>query len=658
MCRQGRIGKPHGQGGSLKAGDDWVTGPMIHYNTFPRHRKSRERVSICKPLASSPWCAILALSFHFQPLLDLARKAMALVILCLFLLFPCVAWADVSVSIKLDRQEATLADSVQMVVSVSGTRSSDLQPMVRGLDSFHVTQAGTASRLEMINGQVNAGIDYTYFIQPKKAGELEIGPAEITVEGKSYSSNTATITIIKAPRASGGHRGPLFLRARIWPEEAYVEEQPIYTVKLYRQMKVSDISLDLPDTEHLVFKQLGKPLEYRSVLDGQTYQVLEVRYALIPSEAGLYTIGPTKMTMTVYQPRRRTSRSRFDDPFFKDPFFSFSQGRPMTLESEPQALTVLSLPERGRPIDFSGLVGRFDITSQLEPTTIKARESATLTVLIKGRGNVNRIPDLNGPELSHTKVYADEPVLKVETDAQGLAGTKTMKWALVPEKEGNYEVPPLSVSFFDTTTHGYRVIKTQPLSLSVLPGQPQTPQALSQGPDPLSTQGPAKEEVRELGRDILPVHTLAKDLAAGYRIRPGNMLFWLVFLLPPLLYGATCWAHKFREKSAQSIKATKAKKAAKKLIQNCRQGGMSSSELASSLRDFLNERFDLALGSLTPEEGAAILRSKGASVETAKRFQSLLQCLEDAVYTGKGDECCDRSQDAPKVIKQIQKEIR
>jgi len=638
---------------------------MIHYNIFSRYSSKREAAFFWRPHASPSCFKLLAFSFQLEAFLNLGKIAMArsakaagLVLLFLVLLFPCVVWADVSVSIKLDRKEATLMDSVQMVVSVSGSRSSDLQPMVRGLEAFNVTQGGTASRLEIINGKVNAGVDYTYFIQPKKAGKFQIGPAEVTVEGKTFSSNTATITIIKQPQASGVDRGPLFLNAGLSPTRAYVEEQPTYKVRLYRQMKVSDISLDLPDTEHLVFKQLGKPLEYQSVLDGKTYQVLEVRYALIPSQEGLYTIGPTRMTMTVHQPRRRTSRGLFNDPFFSDPFFSFSTGRPMTLASEPQALTVLPLPETGRPADFSGLVGRFDVESELEPATIKAGESATLTVVLSGRGNVNRIPDLKGPELSHTKVYADEPVLRVETDAEGLAGSKTMKWALVPERQGRYEIPPLSVSFFDTTTHQYRVIKTQPMSLSVLPGEPEAVRASSQRADEHAPEGSGKKAVEELGRDILPVHASAKDLAAGYRIRPGHVLFWLVLMVPPFLCGAAFWARRFREKSHESIAAAKAKKSAKRLIQKCQQGGMSSSELALSIRDFLNDRFDLALGSLTPDEGAEILKSKGVSLETAQRFRSVLQGLEGAVYTGKGHECRDIPEDVPKLIKQIQKEIR
>jgi hypothetical protein len=637
---------------------------MIHYHIFSRHSSSRKSAVFRRTHASPSCCEPSALRFHVPAFLNPGKiaigcfaKAAALVLLFLVVFSPGVACADMSVSIKLDRKEATLADSVQMVVSVSGSRSSDLQPVVRGLEAFNITQGGTSSRLEIINGKVSAGVDYTYFIQPKKAGKFQVGPAEVTVEGKTLISNTAAISIIKQPQASGTDRGPLFLNARLSPTRAYVEEQPTYTVKLYRQMKVSEISVDLPQVEHLVFKQLGKPLEYQSVIDGKTYQVLEVRYALVPSQEGFYTIGPTRMSMTVYQPRRRTSRGLFDDPFFSDPFFSLSTGRPMTLATEPQALTVLALPETGKPAGFSGLVGRFDMESKLDPATIKAGESATLTVVLSGHGNVNRIPDLEGPELSHTKIYADEPVLKMETDAEGMAGTKTMKWALVPEEQGHYEIPPLSVSFFDTMTHQYRVIKTQPLALSVLPGGAETLQASSQRADEHFSEGPGKKAVKELGRDILPVRTSAKDLAAGYGIRPGHVLFWLLLMAPPLLYGATFWGLRFRKKSDQAIVAIKAKKAAGKLMQKCRRGGMSSSELALSFREYLNERFDLALGSLTPDEGAEILRSKGVGPQTASRFRSVLQGLEDAVYTGKGHESLAIPEDVPKLIRQIQKEI-
>ena len=106
---------------------------------------------------------------------EMRRVVFLLFTLWLSVWVPGLACAKVSVSLRLDRSEATLADSIRMVVSVSGTRDSDLEPTLQGLEPFTVTVGGTSSRLEIINGQVNAGVDYTYFLQPKKTGSFQIG---------------------------------------------------------------------------------------------------------------------------------------------------------------------------------------------------------------------------------------------------------------------------------------------------------------------------------------------------------------------------------------------------------------------------------------------------------------------------------------------------
>lgn len=578
--------------------------------------------------------------------------------LFLFLVAPRSASADVSVTLRLDRREATLVDTIRMVIKVSGTRSNNLEPIVKGLETFRVTQSGTSSRVEIINGKVNAGIDYTYFIQPKETGSFEIGPAEVTFEGKTFRSNTETLAVVRQPHSSGVDRGPLFLSAEISPKKVYVEEQAIYTLKLYRLNRARDISIDLPQAEHLTFKQLGKPLEYQSAYRGKYYQVLEVRYALIPSKEGTYGIEPTKMSMTVLQAKRRSPFNLFDDPFFNNPFFSFSSGRPITVASDPLELDVLPLPEQGRPSDFSGLVGTFEIESRLEPSKIKAGESATLTVSLSGRGNMNRLPDLKVPELAHTKVYADQPVLEMKQNPKGLAGSKTMKWALVPEREGRYNIPPLSVSFFDTTSRQYRIIRTTTLSLSVLPGEKEQMQASANLTEEQRPEGPEKQKVKQLGRDILPVHTSIKDLASHLRVRPGGILFWSVLIAPFFVYAATFCGITLRKKSEQSMPEIKAKKAAKNLVRQYRQKELSSNDLSLRIRDYLNDRFGLSLGSLTPEEARKILSSRAVSLETAERLSSLVRRLEDTIYTGKGHEPFDTEVDIPKLIKQIEKEIR
>jgi hypothetical protein len=141
-------------------------------------------------------------------------------------------------------------------------------------------------------------------------------------------------------------------------------------------------------------------------------------------------------------------------------------------------------------------------------------------------------------------------------------------------------------------------------------------------------------------------------------LRTGGLVLWIILIAPLFVYAATFSVLKLHKKSSRSTAALKAKKAAKTLAQQCRKGKLSSNDLISSIRQYLNDRFGLSLGTLTPDEAAGILLSKGVNAATIEKLQAVLQQLEDVVYTGKGQEACVLVEDLPKLIRQIEKEIR
>ena len=255
-------------------------------------------------------------------------------------------WAEVSVTLSPDRRETVLGDSVQLQVRVSGTRNSDAPPVIQGLEPFHVTRGGSGSRVEIINGSYRSGVDYTYYLQPKKKGVFEVGPASVKVDGKTYQSDVVTLRVTAGTDGTGSEKGMVFLTATVETEKAYVEESVPYTLKLHLRANVSDISLDLPETHELSFRQLEKPKEYEGVYEGVTYRILEVSYGVIPLKPGRYRIPPARMGMTLYTDRNRRPRGLFDDPFFGGVLRS---GRPLTVSSEPLALEVLPFPEKESP---------------------------------------------------------------------------------------------------------------------------------------------------------------------------------------------------------------------------------------------------------------------------------------------------------------------
>ena len=584
-------------------------------------------------------------------------KALFVSAILIFILLPCPVNAKPSLTLSLDRNEADISDSIKMVVKISGSHGSHSTPVIPGLEGFNVTRGGTTKRIGIINGRVDSGVEYTYFIQPEKTGTFQIGPAEVNVKGDTIKSNIEKLKIIERTAPNSIDRGYLFLTADLSSQKAYVEGQIIYTLRLYCQARVSDISLDLPEIEHIAFKQLGKPVESSSNYGGKAYQVLDIRYLLITSKEGNYDIPPSMMHLKVYQPRRRSSRGLSNDPFFSNPFFSTAT--PVTLTSESLTLNLASLPEGGRPADFSGLVGNFKMNATLSPSEIKAGDSATLTVSLIGRGNVNRFPELKCPELINCKVYADQPVLKVEPCSNGLSGIKTIKWAIVPEKKGRYRIPPLSVSFFDPEDDKYRTVKTPILKLNVLPGKEKLIVSEAGREKQKINEGPVKKEIQELGHDIFPVHTSMKVLREPFGRSRGLLFFLIVFLSPPLIVAITFFALQHRKNSVQSLAAIISKKAARNFIRQIRrESKISANDLTLAIVNYINDRFCLSHGSLTSDEAAEILRAGGADIDTARSLQSVLKLLEDAVYTGRGQEPCDIGADIPKLIRQIEREIR
>jgi hypothetical protein len=279
---------------------------------------------------------------------------------------------------------------------------------------------------------------------------------------------------------------------------------------------------------------------------------------------------------------------------------------------------------------------------------------------VTGRGNVQRIPDLKFPDLSDANIYADQPVLETQKDPEGLGGVKTMKWALVPEKQGRIEVPPMTLSFFDPETKQYQTLKTTPHILSVLPSD-KIP-AITAAPTPSEAKDmggkTGKQEIKALGRDILPIHTDMKYMAAQSRLLTHGRFYLWMLALPFFLYMIAFFALKLRKQKVAALAQTRSKKAVGKFIKRCRKGGLSHQDLMKAFSHYLNRRFRLSIGVFTSDEATGMLGSKGITPETADALRSILQILENAVYTGKGHEKTDQAKTLADIVKDVEKEIR
>jgi hypothetical protein len=575
-------------------------------------------------------------------------KRNIIIISALLILLPCSAFADVSVSLRLNRSDSALVDSVRMTVSISGSRDSD-EPQIAGMENFLVQKGGRSSQMQIINGRVSSNLDFTYLIQPKTIGVFEIGPAKINVGGKIYQSNTERLTVKNSVDQKGNAKDPVFLTAALSKVNVYPEEQIIYTLRLYYIPQISNVSLAMPETDGLVFKQLGKPSEYSTAYNSKTYQVLEIKYSLTPSKTGQFNINPSKMGMAVHGTRGNDD----EDLFSTEDFFADFRGKKITLASNALILNVLPVPDFGKPADYTGLVGTFRISAKLEPVRLKAGESATLTVTLIGSGNFNRAPELKTPDVENLKIYADEPKVETVQTDKGIEGEKIMKWAIVPVKEGQYRIPQMTVSYFDSIGRYYNIIRTTPFILTADPGTGE----IAQSPFVKPGNAKAGKEIEELGKDILPIHKSVKELSdsssAGI-----SLLSWLFLLFPVLIYGIVITYNKITRMTPRKEAQLKAFRASSAFYKKCRDKDISADILSKSLNEYINDRFNTDMGTLTPYETVKLLKGKGCSDETLKQIEWVLKKIESLIFTGKGKEPCDLAQEVILIVKSIEKETK
>lgn len=135
----------------------------------------------------------------------------------------------------------------------------------------------------------------------------------------------------------------------------------------------------------------------------------------------------------------------------------------------PLTLTVRNLPTAGRPAEFLGGVGSFEVEASAEPASVRAGESLEFRVTIRGpaaRG-VTRAPDLT---------RLDRLPLKLETERRGDLAvadppSHTFVYRLRPTRAGEATLPPVAIAAFDPKTERYvtRVTLGVPIRVTDVP---------------------------------------------------------------------------------------------------------------------------------------------------------------------------------------------
>ena len=291
----------------------------------------------------------------------------------------------------VEKSEVFTGESFIFQIQVGGHDAPD-GPDVSGIRDFNVQSLGgqqnSSSSITIVNGRmtekVRRGYIFSYRLTPKKAGLLTIPSIKVSAKGQTVSTQPVRIRAIKPTEIED-----FKLRLELSSTKCYVGQPITLTATWYIGKDVEGFKFNLPvladerfavadvDTQidpgqkNLYLRipvgdgeVIGK--KGRDRLDGTQYMTVRFQKILIPMKAGTLTIpqGTVACNAVMGYQKNRQSSDPFDR-FFDDDFFFGRKKRAIVkkfvIPSNEPILTVLDLPEEGKPANFTGLVGKYSI---------------------------------------------------------------------------------------------------------------------------------------------------------------------------------------------------------------------------------------------------------------------------------------------------------
>ncbi|MGC2166655.1 MAG: BatD family protein [Gallionella sp.] len=400
----------------------------------------------------------------------------ALLLILLSAVFASPALAAFQASV--DRNPVTEGDS--FTLTLNSDESLDGEPDLSVLQKdFDVLGKNSGSSMQIINGSVTRSVQWQIQLMAKRSGTLII-PA---IKAGDQSTTAIVLGVNKADQAKAGQEGgELFLEAIAEPRTAYVQQQIIFTVRLYRLVNIgNDSTLSDPKFPEMdaVVERLGEDHSYQTMRNGQAYAVIERRYAVYPQKSGNFSSAPMQFDGVIVDRNRRSG-------FMFDPFSQST--RQKRVFSKALSFTIKSAPESKDNAQWLP-ASKVTLSEQWSenPPKFTVGEPITRTLVISAQGlTASQLPALGSNAIDGFKLYPDQPVLNENKSDNGNTGVRTQKIAIMPTRTGTFMLPAIEVKWWNVNTDKMEVARLPAKTITVLPGSADANAAI---PPPASTSG-------------------------------------------------------------------------------------------------------------------------------------------------------------------------
>ena len=575
------------------------------------------------------------------------RKVFSIIIFVFILNVVSTAYAkEVKVVISVDKNRVEIGSHIRLTVGVEGAFDTDI-PKLSMPESFSLMFGPSVStQTTIINNRVKVFRGFMYGFSPREKGRFEIGPVTLDYKGRTYTSNSIGIevvartpfeSIIDEKSDTSGQRVDInkmvFVELITDKAEAYIYEEIIQSFKLYFQkgLPIDDLDYVAASTKSFLAEKLGEERRYEEVRDGILYNVIELRTALFPLVSGKIKIPPASFKCNIIIRQQRSRGSLFDE-------FMGGGGQkyPVERSTEPVKLTIKPLPVVGKPEDFTGAVGKYTMDVLAKPTKLKVGDPITLTINIRGEGNIQTIgePLLAPDGMKNFKAYDFEAKVTITDRGYGIKGEKLFNKVIEPQSEDNDVIPGISFSYFDPELEKYKTLFYEPIPIEVEHSEIEIPIHLS-----VKGAGMAKGQVKILTKDILPIMSdLYSFENQGFVIYKRPLLLAIIFIIPILIVVACIYVQRQRKLLHTDVGYARKKRAmahAQKHLSNARElleldnPSEFYAALAKTILKHIADKLNVTPAAVTSDNIYDMLEKRGVSDDVIKELR---QCLESCDY--------------------------
>ncbi len=348
--------------------------------------------------------------------------------------------ARAGVTATIDRDHVALDETLTLTITrdeSSFFSDPDLDPLAK---DFKVLDSGHSSNTQIVNGHMSASVQWQVTLAPKRTGRLWIPPIKVGDDATAPLSVTVTRQAQPNTRAD---QAPLFIETEVDRHQAMVQEQILFTLRVYWAIQAQ---IDEPDDPHLGDALLERldDSKFTKTINGQEFQVFERRYAIFPQQSGTLVIPQMTVHAVVVSPHGFGGFGGLFDPFGQ-------QGQEIKLRSREERITVSPKPA-GYPdapwLPSSG----FTVSREWSqpPDQLKVGDSATLTITTTGEGLLAaQLPPIMLAEPAGIKLYQNKPELENRKTASGITGVRRDSIALIPTRAGSVALPEIRIPWWN-----------------------------------------------------------------------------------------------------------------------------------------------------------------------------------------------------------------